>query len=324
MTRWWPSRRPSPPTPEWTTSVRAQPPGGHIPLDPPPGYALPDYLGDPHYKADHDEVRSLGELASDTRTPDQTLIGTFWAYDGVSKIGTPPRLYNQIVRVIATNRGNSVEDNAELFALVNVAMADAGIEAWHWKYYYDLWRPVIGIREACDCNGPSGVAGSNGNPDCDPFWLPLGAPNSNQKKKPDFTPPFPAYPSGHATFGATIFQTVRMFYGGDPITVEDVLAQNPPSEPGCSFDVVSDEFNGATTDSKGGLRVRHIRRFTDLVTPIQENSLSRIYLGVHWRFDGLPRSSDQNVGGVPLGLEVARQVATWGLAGPHARGRAAD
>ena len=63
------------------------------------------------------------------------------------------------------------------------------------------------------------------------------------------------------------------------------------------IDVVSNELNGTTTNSQGHLRPRHIRRFTDLTTMIKENSLNRIYLGVHWRFDGLPRNAANNIGG---------------------------
>jgi hypothetical protein len=59
----------------------------------------------------------------DARTVDQTLIGIYWGYDGAKGLGTPPRLYNQIVRVIAAARGNTVAQNARLFALLNVAMA---------------------------------------------------------------------------------------------------------------------------------------------------------------------------------------------------------
>ena len=76
---------------------------------------------------------------------------------------------------------------------------------------------------------------------------------------------------------------------------------------------MSDELNGTTTSSQGHVRTRHVREFTDLATMVQENSLSRVYLGVHWRFDGLPRNATAKVGGVPLGLEVAKQVHTKGL-----------
>lgn len=306
--------------PQWGNVAHFVLPTGHVPLDPPPGYAIANYLAYPGYKADHDEVRNLGALQNTSRTPEQTLIGTFWAYDGVAKIGTPPRLYNQFLRAVVEARGEGqgadVLKNAEVFALLNVAMGEAGIESWYWKYHYNLWRPVIGIREAAATNGPSGVGGVNGDPDSDPFWLPLGAPNSNQVGKPDFTPPFPAYPSGHATFGAAVGQVIRMFYGGSAMTVAEVLATNPPPENGFCVDLVSDELNGTTTDSRGHLRTRHVRRYTDLVTPVRENSESRIWLGVHWRFDGLPRNAADNIGGVPLGLEVAKQVMATGLQQP--------
>jgi hypothetical protein len=98
------------------------------------------------YNADHDEVLAkggAGSQASTTRTKEETVIGLYWAYDGAKDLGTPPRLYNQVVRVIAKNMNNSVADNARLFALVNVAMGDAGVHAWYWKYKYDLWRPTL-------------------------------------------------------------------------------------------------------------------------------------------------------------------------------------
>jgi hypothetical protein len=74
----------------------------------------------------------MGTLPSgfSLRTVDETLIGTCWGYDGASGLGTPPRLYNQIIREVAKAKGNSVADNARLFALVNAAMGDAGILAW--------------------------------------------------------------------------------------------------------------------------------------------------------------------------------------------------
>ena len=67
------------------------------------------------------------------RTVDETLIGLYWAYDGPRELGTPPRFYNQIVREIAVHKGNTVDQNARLFAFVNAAMGDAGILAWDQK-----------------------------------------------------------------------------------------------------------------------------------------------------------------------------------------------
>lgn len=126
------------------------------------------------------------------------MIGVYWAYDGVQGIGVPPRLYNQIERKLASNL--SMSQAAELFAQINVAMADAGIDAWRYKYLHNLWRPVIGIRHE-----------SAGEGEC--FWAPLGAPQTNRLAARAATPPFPAYPSGHATFGAALFQTLRLRSG---------------------------------------------------------------------------------------------------------------
>ncbi len=80
------------------------------------------------------------------RTPAETLIGLFWATTGQGD-RTPPRLCSQIVRKIADGQANGVAANARLFAVVNAAMSGAGIRAWDDKYFYDVWRPVVAIRE---------------------------------------------------------------------------------------------------------------------------------------------------------------------------------
>ncbi|MGH2770044.1 MAG: hypothetical protein ACRDJF_05910 [Actinomycetota bacterium] len=291
--------------------------------------------GDAEYIAALEQVRGLG-IASNLagtvppgtfRNLDQELIGLFWAYDGASGLGTPPRLYNQIVREIAINRTppNTVAENARLFALINVAMADAGVLAWDQKYIWDLWRPVLGIREHDASTGPSGVANPTDNDVDDTAhisWLPLGAPNSNATavRAKNGTPPFPAYPSGHATFGAAAFQITRLFYGVPPLGTN--LSDNP-FDPDDLFDgltFVSDELNGVNKDNKGTIRPRHVRAFPDgLRQMIQENSQSRIYLGVHWSFDGFVEDIDgnpdlsRNVGGVPLGLRIAEDIFASGM-----------
>jgi hypothetical protein len=228
----------------------------------------PPALNSPEYAAAFNEVKSLGEKNSSTRTADQTEIGTYWGYDGTPGLGVPPRLYNQIVRQIAVDRGNTPAQNARLFTLVNIAMADCGIAAWNDKWTYDFWRPILGVREADAGTGPTGLGDGNPNTAGDINWEPLGAPLSN-KVGSNFTPPFPAYASGHATFGATTFQTMIRFYG----------TANIP------FTFVSDELNGVTTDHEGHVRPLSPRSFANLNDAIQENADSRIYLGIHWRFD---------------------------------------
>jgi vanadium chloroperoxidase len=277
------------------------------------------------------EVRGLGiapELMGTLpdsiprRSVDQNLIGTFWAYDGVAQIGTPPRLYNQIVRQIAISRNNTVQQNARLFAFLNVAMADAAILAWDEKYRHDLWRPVVGIREHDRSMGPAATQGSNDVSDnCDSDWLPYGAPRTNQVGK-NFTPPFPAYPSGHATFGAAAFHVTRLFYNVGGKFSDQSLA-NDNLFAGLTF--VSDELNGISTNNKGTVRPRHVRKFNDgLWQMIEENGRSRVYLGVHWIFDafvvtdeGAPDyyrtdATGKYFGGVPLGLQIAEDIFQFG------------
>jgi hypothetical protein len=216
------------------------------------------------------EVKALGGdgiVTPTSRTTEQTEIGIFWAYDGTPSLCAPPRLYNQITMQIADQMGSDVVELTRLLALVNTAMADAGIAIWESKYYYQLWRPVAGIRES-DPTSP--LLPGDGNPVtvADRTFSPLGAPASNLTG-PNFTPPFPAYPSGHAGFGGALFQVLRRFYGRDDI--------------GLTF--VSDEFNGVTLDREGNVRPLMPRQFRSLSEAEEENGQSRIYLGIHWTFD---------------------------------------
>ena len=117
-------------------------------------------------------------------------------------------------------------------------MADAGIASWESKYHYQFWRPVTGIREADPGTGPTG--GGDGNPRHGrrPDLHRRSARRRATSQGPNFTPPFPAYPSGHAGFGGALFQMLRNFYGTDDI----------------AFTFVSDEFNGVTRDNEGNVR----------------------------------------------------------------------
>ncbi len=217
------------------------------------------------YTAAYNEVRALGGDGTSTptvRTPEQTQIGIFWGYDGRPGLGTPPRLYNQIVTTVAIQEHNTEADNARLFALVNIAMADAGLVCWNRKYDDDFWRPILGIRGG----------GHDGNPNTagDPGWTPLGAQASNPRPgETNFTPNFPSYTSGHATFGAATFKTLQRFYGTDNIT----------------FTFISDEFNGITRGADGNVRPIVARTFHSFSEAAEENGQSRIYLGIHWAFD---------------------------------------
>ncbi len=255
------------------------------------------------------------------RSVGETVIGIYWGYDGASGLGTPPRLYNQIVREIAEEKGNDPAENARLFALVNVAMGDAGILSWDQKYIHDLWRPVLGIREHDLSMGPMGTSNPAISNDCDPSWLPLGAPSTNSTGKKNFTPPFPAYPSGHATFGAAAFHITRLFYGPGGVNKGGVSVgdRNPDTLfDGLAF--VSEEFDGISKDNKGAVRPKHVRGFDGgLWKMIEENGRSRVYLGVHWVFDAFAVKNNgsldlaKNIGGVPLGLAIAEDIFSDGM-----------
>jgi hypothetical protein len=231
----------------------------------------PPPMTSPRYTAAFDEVKRVGGdgIATATqRTAEQTEIGIFWAYDGTPSLCAPPRLYNQLTLKIAETRTTQPIELARLLALVNVAMADAATAIWESKYFYEFWRPVTGIREASPGSGPTGAGDSNAATIGDPAFTPLGAPASNLNG-PNFTPPFPAYPSGHAGFGGALFRTLRNFYRTDHI----------------AFTFVSDELNGVTLDHDGNARPLIPRHFSSLGEAEEENGQSRIYLGIHWEFD---------------------------------------
>lgn len=247
-------------TPMWGVVTPFVLNGGFHYVSPPP-----PPLDSEEYATAFKQVKHLGGDGITTRTKrtaEQTEIGLYWAYDGTRYLGTPPRLFNQIVSTIAIQEGNTELENARLFALVNFAIADAAIYSWSVKYGNALWRPVLGIRRA-DEDG-------NAKTTADPDWTPLGAPASNQSGM-NFTPPFPSYTSGHATFGGAVFRTLARFYRRDRLR----------------FTFVSDELNGVTTDSEGNVRPLRPRTFHRLSDAAIEVAQSRIYLGVHWQFDAV-------------------------------------
>jgi hypothetical protein len=224
---------------------------------PPP----PPALDSPEYAAALNQVESLGAVDSTTRTPEETEIGSFWAYD-LPGIGPPPVFFNQIAEEIALEQHNTFEQNVRMFGLADTAMADAAIVAWYTKYNYDFWRPVTAIQ----------LANTDGNPDtvADPTWMPLGSPGHGVV--PNFTPAFPSYVSGHATFGGALFQTLADFYHTDNV----------------HFTLTSDELPGVT------------RSYTSFSQAAQENGMSRIYLGIHYIFDSTE--------GIATGESIANYV----------------
>ncbi|OJF13354.1 phosphatase PAP2 family protein [Couchioplanes caeruleus] len=245
-------------TPFWG-EVRpfAIPSGAHFRPPTPQLYASYDaLLASPEYRTQVDEVRRLGGAASTERTVEQTAIGWFWANE-VPGTYKPPGQLLEHTSIVAAQQRLTVYQNARLFALVSLALADAAIAEWDVKYLtpIDLWRPVSAIRD-------TGL---------DPNWQPLSADRNGVH----FTPCFPAWASGHATFGGAWARVMRGFFNGvDAIT-----------------------FEATTEDPHSPVRTR---RFTSFSQAAEENAQSRVYLGVHYSWDARD--------GLKLGDDVAGQV----------------
>ncbi|TIQ61993.1 MAG: hypothetical protein E5X41_30560 [Mesorhizobium sp.] len=294
-----------------------------------------------------DDVKMRGQFNGTGATDDQQ-VGLYWAYDGARLLGTPPRLYNLIVRNIADQAQLGIPELARLLALCNLAMADAGIVAWKAKYDYKVQRPVVAIRAV------------------DKTWRPLGAPRTNPKEfsavfstkfiataesllgaglselllqapglsasqarqstfrsplfdhqkqsepvieseadrvpsglpyaDAAFTPNFPAYPSGHATFGSACFNVLKArlkALGQD----DDAVSMNFVSEEVSEGTIDNFRNEPRTPWSKGA--------YSSIDKMIEDNNESRVWLGVHWQFDATK------------GDESGKKIAQTVLAGAY-------
>jgi hypothetical protein len=182
--------RPTPPTsapalyPQWPVVTPFLLASGNM-FRPPP----PPAVGSPQYTAALSEVDSLGRVDSTSRTSDQTVIDQFWA-DGAGT-STVPGHWNEIAASLIAERNLGAARASRVFALLDAALADAGIAAWDAIYAYNYWRPITAIRTA-------GV--NNNNPD--PTWSPLSV-----------TPPFPSYVSAHSAFSCAAATVLASFFG---------------------------------------------------------------------------------------------------------------
>lgn len=169
----------------------------------PPG---PPALNSAAYAAAFDEVKRLGSLTSEARTPEQTATALFWA-DG-SGTSTPPGHWNIILRDHLKHCENDLVDITRIYALLNMAVADACIATWDAKWSFYFWRPITAIRQA-QFDGNEATAP-------DPNWEPLLA-----------TPPFPSYVSGHASISAAAAAILQDFFR-DRLTSIQVTSESLP------------------------------------------------------------------------------------------------
>jgi membrane-associated phospholipid phosphatase len=144
-------------------------------------------LNSPEYAANVNEVKSMGVYSGSGRSSDQSELALFWA-------GNTPLYWNRIAAQLSAARGLTLTENAHLFALLNVTMADAAIACWDGKYRYVYWRPITAIR--------AGLTPA----DADPAWVPW------LDFFPAGTPAHPEYPSGHSTVsGSAAFVLAAAF-----------------------------------------------------------------------------------------------------------------
>jgi hypothetical protein len=172
--------------------------GSQLRLPPPPA------LSSPEWAAAINEVQSLGQDTSTTRTPDQTTIAKFWA---------PPiwNTWNEIAGGQVVDHDSNLEDASHIFADLNLTVADSAIALYDSKYHYQLWRPVTAIRAGT----PSNPAVNPANP----TWLPQARNTAAD----------PSYPAAHSTVSEAAATILAAFYGehGRLSVASDALPGTP-------------------------------------------------------------------------------------------------
>ena len=147
----------------------------------------PPPLTSPNYTRDYNEVKAMGARFNSSRSDAQTDLALFWA-------SNYPALWNRALRDIAEAQNLNIGDSARLFALVNLAMADAIVTAWDSKVAYVSWRPLTAIRSGNDDTNPDTVGDSE--------WQPL----INNPNYPDHT-------SGANNNSGAATRMLELFFG---------------------------------------------------------------------------------------------------------------
>ena len=149
------------------------------------------------YAKEYNEVKELGAVGSQ-RTPEQAALAGFF-----TNTTSPPEMYNRTFRTVAASEGLTLVEQARLFAMLNLAGADALINCWDDKAYWSFWRPVTAIR----------LGDQDGNPKTtgDPSWTSLSG-----------NPPYPDHPSGYNCVTGAFMHAAAAFFGKKPIDFDMV------------------------------------------------------------------------------------------------------
>jgi len=174
-------------------------------------------LTNAQYVADYLETKTMGSYSNSPRTKDQSDLALFWA-------GNTALFWNRIALTLSAQRQMTLQENAHLFALLNLAMADAAIACWDAKFRFVLWRPITAVRE--------------GALEPDPAWKPW------LDFFPGGTPAHPEFPSGHSTVsGGAVFILAAEFGDSTPFSIDSDVQPGTRSFP--SFSAALEEIHDA-------------------------------------------------------------------------------
>ncbi len=198
--------------------------GSQFRLPPPPA------LHTAEYAQAYNEVKLVGRVNSAFRPQDRTNVALFYA------AATPVQVFNSAARQASATQGMTLSQNARVFALLGMAIADASIAIFDTKYHYNFWRPVTAIR--------NGHLDGNNKTDPDANWLPLVT-----------TPAFPGYASGHGTLSNAARVVLERAFGKRDLAI----TLTNPGQPGIvlnytAWEQITDDISDARI--YGGIHFR--------------------------------------------------------------------
>ena len=184
----------------------------------------PPALGSRKYAKEYDETKRFGgvgtALTPNERTAEQTLAAQFFT-------SNPMPVYARMLRGLAQQKDLSLAEQARLFAMVNVAHADAAINCWDDKAWWSNWRPITAIR--------LGDSDTNSRTVGDPAWTSFAG-----------NPPYPDVSSGYNCVTGSVMNAAKAFFGRDKM----------------EFDLTATVTLGFPAPTA---LTRHYSRFTDVV-----------------------------------------------------------
>lgn len=168
----------------------------------------------------------------DRLTDEQLSIARFWS-DDPGLTATPPGHSVSILTQVLRQGDASLEQAAEAYARVGIAVTDAFVACWQAKFRYNLLRPISYIRAHIE-----------------PTW----GDAAGSHPVPLVTPPFPEYTSGHSAQSGAAAVVLTELFGARPFTDHTHEARGLPSRSFASFSAAAEE--AAMSRLYGGIHFR--------------------------------------------------------------------